>query len=320
MGLGAEPGAGLPDDRAVRDVDPLSRTDGPNDKSDSLDMGAFAVAYALRGFPVLPLHTPAVDGRCSCHRDCGRDCGKHPRTFHGLTDAATDPVRIRDWWGRWPEANIGLATGAVARLFVLDVDDATGGWASLDALQANYGHLPVTPAVLTGSHGVHLYYRHPGRRVPNSAGKLGPGLDVRGDGGFAVAPPSLHRTGRRYAWDTVWHPERIPFAEAPAWLLDMIIAPTVATMPAPPIGVGDSIPDGQRNTVLTSLAGTMRRRGFTQDAILAALLAENAARCRPPLPEAEVASIARSIARYAPTAQPPRSTWRGLRVREVRRA
>jgi Bifunctional DNA primase/polymerase, N-terminal/Primase C terminal 1 (PriCT-1) len=284
------------------------------------DLAAFALSYGASGRPVFPLHTPTEEGGCSCRRDCGRGFGKHPRTLHGVSDATTDAGRIRKWWSTWPVANIGIATGAISELFALDVDEATGGWESLDALQAKYGHLPETPAVLTGSHGVHLYFRHPGQRVPNSAGKLGPGLDVRGDGGFVVAPPSLHRTGRRYAWDTDWHPDRIPFAEAPAWLLDMIITPNVATTAAIPSVEGELIPEGQRNTVLASLAGTMRRRGFTEGAILAALLAENEARCRPPLPEAEVATIARSIARYAPTAQPSRSTWRGLRVREVRRA
>ncbi len=283
-------------------------------------MGAIAARYARRGWPIFPLHTPVADGGCSCRRSCGRDQGKHPRTLHGLSDATTDPDRIRAWWAMWPEANIGLATGAVSGLFVLDVDEATGGWDTLNALQARHGHLPDTPAVITGSLGVHLYFRHPGGRVPNSVGKLGPGLDVRGDGGFVVAPPSLHRSGRRYASDTEWHPDRVPLAEAPAWLVALVVEPVTGTPPAAPLGDGELIAAGQRNTVLTSLAGTMRRRGFTAGAIRAALTVENVARCRPPLSEAEVAQIAGSVARYAPAAPPPRSTWRGLRVREVGRA
>jgi putative DNA primase/helicase len=203
---------------------------------------------------------------------------------------------------------------------VLDVDEATGGWESLDALQTTHDPLPATPAVITGNLGVHLYFRHPSGRVPNSAGKLGPGLDVRGDGGYVVAPPSLHRSGRRYAWDAEWRPDRVPLAEVPSWLAALVAAPAAPTGPAAPLGDDELIVDGRRNTMLTSLAGTMRRRGFTVGAILAALLTENASRCRPPLPESDVEKIARSISRYDPAPPPARPTWRGLRVREVRRA
>ena len=320
MGPGAEPSAGLLDERAVWDRDALSREYGSKDDGEPLAMGVIAAYFASRRSPVIPLHTPVESGGCTCRRDCGRDVGKHPRTLHGLSDATSDPDCIRDWWEMWPEANIGLATGARSGLFVLDVDQATGGWDTLDALQAKYGQLPETPTVITGGLGAHLYFRHPGRRVPNSVGKLGPGLDVRGDGGFVVVAPSLHRSGRRYAWDAVRRPDRIPFAEAPAWLVARVAERTPVTGFRAPLGNSELIVDGQRNTVLTSLAGTMRCRGFTQGAILAALLTENAARCRPPLCEAEVVKIARSVGRYAPAAHPPITTWRGLRVREVRRA
>src|SRR5690349_19137326 len=85
-----------------------------DDKSDpgSDGMIRFALELAAQGRPVFPLHVPEADGRCSCGRDCGRDIGKHPRTLNGLTNATRDLRQIRSWWGMWPDANIGMATGA----------------------------------------------------------------------------------------------------------------------------------------------------------------------------------------------------------------
>jgi putative DNA primase/helicase len=132
-----------------------------------------------------------------------------------------------------------------------------------------------------------------------------------------VAPPSRHQLGLRYEWVPGYGLDECTLAPAPGWLLTLLDPPTsFAERSATPLGDDATIPEGERNTVLASLGGTMRRRGFTEGAILAALLTENAARCRPPLPEAEVAKIATSIARY------PSATlrWRGLRVREARHA
>jgi putative DNA primase/helicase len=283
-------------------------------------MGRFACAYAALGWPVLPLHNPLTEEGCTCGRNCGGSCGKHPRTRHGLADATIDLDWVRGWWHTWTDANIGIATGAKSGLFVLDVDEVTGGRVALEALIASHGDLPKSPTVITGGFGLHLYFRHPGQYVANSTGKVGSGLDVRGDGGYVVAPPSLHRSGHRYAWKADRHPDRVTLAEAPAWLLAMIFTPTPRARPEHPPGDGERIGVGRRNSVMTSLAGSMRRRGFSEDAILAALLAENAVRCAPPLTEAELAKIARSVSRYAPAAPPSGSTWRGVRVREARRA
>jgi hypothetical protein len=281
------------------------------------DAAAAATVYATAGFPVFPLHTAMPLGECSCARPCGRDAGKHPRTAHGLIDATTDPTIITDWWRRWPEANLAVATGPVAGLVVLDVD-AGAGDESIARLEAVHGELPPTWAVETGGGGLHLWYHHTGTPVPSRVGKLGPGLDVRGVGGYVVVPPSLHRSGTRYQWGAAWHPAKLALAPLPAWLRMLMTADRNGLMIPPevvPLGVGvggnhhtdtpPSILEGARNASLTTLAGVMRRRGCGEEAIRAALLAENAARCVPPLAPIEVERIARSVARYAPEPAPP---------------
>ena len=155
-----------------------------------------ALAYARRGWRVLPVYSTEDGGRCTCEK--GRQCdspGKHPVTPHGVKDATTDKNQIRAWWTRCPDSNVGVATGN--GLIVLDVDGSEGV-ETLRKLQDQYGKLPETYLVQTGK-GLHYYYLwSDSQAVRNSAGKLGPGLDVRGDGGYVVAPPSLHQNGRCY--------------------------------------------------------------------------------------------------------------------------
>src|SRR4051812_38514332 len=146
-----------------------------------------AVAYAEQGWPVLPLHTPAPGG-CSCgRRDCPKP-GKHPRTRHGVDDATTDRDRVRAWWRRWPAANVGIATG---ELVVVDVDGPDGRRA------VEHPHRAPEPLPDTlrarSARGEHIYFTAAaGHTVPNSARRIGAGLDVRGTGGYIVAPPSRH--------------------------------------------------------------------------------------------------------------------------------
>ena len=144
-----------------------------------------ATAYAERGWPVLPIWWPLAGGTCACGRpDCSRP-GKHPLSRHGLHDASTDPTVVRRWWARWPQANIGIRTGAASRLLVVDVD-GPAGMESLRTLRLEHGPLPAA-WVRTGSGGWHAYLRlSEGQRVPNSVRRLGPGLDVRGEGGSIV--------------------------------------------------------------------------------------------------------------------------------------
>lgn len=145
------------------------------------------------GFCIFPVSHPGMGGPSA---------GKRPLIKGWQNLATTDPSTIEEWWGRWPEANIGVATGEKYDLAVLDVDVSSGGMESLVSLNKRVGEALETPLMaLTGSFGLHLYFRHPpGGLVKNSASKLGPGLDIRGKGGQVVAPPSLHPSGRRYEW------------------------------------------------------------------------------------------------------------------------
>jgi hypothetical protein len=264
-----------------------------------------ALAYAARGWLVVPLHNPK-QGVCSCRKKNCSSPGKHPRTEHGLKDGSKDPKQIALWWESWPDANLGILTGQGSGLLVLDVDGEEGK-AALKALTAAHGTLPKTPCVKTGRKGAdgkrkgcHYYFCAPeGVLIRNSVGNtnpLGKGLDIRADGGYVVAPPSLHPSGLLYEWLA---PEQ-PLVEVPPWMLAKLAATKPA--PAPAKTQGEIIGEGGRNHALASLAGTMRRRGMTPEAIEAALVTENDARCKPPLPASEVREIARSVARYPPAA------------------
>ncbi len=136
-----------------------------------------ALSYAQRGWPVLSLHTVVAD-KCACGNATCDSPGKHPRTAHGVKDATTNEVTIQQWWTQWPEANIGLATGAVSGIVALDVDPRHGGYQSLgQLLQAHASPLPDTPLNLTGSGGAHLLFAHPGQPISNKVGLM-PGLDI----------------------------------------------------------------------------------------------------------------------------------------------
>jgi hypothetical protein len=158
--------------------------------------------YAGLGWPLLPCHAIA-EGRCACGDvECGSP-GKHPLLRHGLHDASSITSDVDAWWRRWPAANVGVRTGRRpdgSGLVVIDIDPAHGGDESFEELGRTLGSLPETLSVATGGGGRHLYFRHPEPRIGNSAGRLGPGIDVRSDGGYVIAPPSLHRSGRSYRW------------------------------------------------------------------------------------------------------------------------
>jgi hypothetical protein len=273
------------------------------------DMKAGALAYADRfGLAVVPIHSPALDqpSGCDCRNDDCTSPAKHPRTLHGLQDASLDAQQIEQWWSGWPTANIAARTGGEARYVVLDVDPDHGGDESLRDLEARHAGLPPTPTVSTGGNGYHYWFRAPaGVAVHNSAGTLGPGLDIRAEGGYVLLPPSLHVSGKRYEWLTDSHIRDVAVAELPQWLAALLKEPE---HPAPAATVEGGIPAGSRNDTLASLAGSMRRRGMIESAIVAALLTENEAKCAPPLGDGEVRAIAHSVARYQPAPETPLRT------------
>ncbi|TEB08631.1 hypothetical protein Psch_02197 [Pelotomaculum schinkii] len=254
-----------------------------------------ALAHAGRGYPVFPLWWPLSNGRCVCGDPKCASVGKHPIEKGWQELATTSEATILKWWQRWPKANIGIPTGERSGILLLDVDLKGDGPDHLAELEAMNGALPETVEAITGSGGRHILFRYPtGRAIPNKA-RFHSGLDTRSDGGLFVAPGSLHVNGRRYEWETEHHPDDVPLAEAPEWLLRLMEVKPKGNA-APP--VDEYIAEGSRNAVLTSLGGTMRRRGMSQEAIEAALMAENEKRCLPSLGTDEVRKIAESVCRY----------------------
>lgn len=197
-----------------------------------------ARAYTRRGWIPLPLNWVLPDGSCSCQRagECGNP-GKHPRV-RWKDRTAVDAEELGRWWRWWPRAGVGVKTGAVSGMVVIDVDPRHGGDTTLALLEDTYGTLPETLTAETGGGGLHLVFQHPGFNVQNVQNdehrKLGPGLDVRGDGGQIAAAPTLHASGRRYRWRD-WNAEPAPM---PAWLANRLRPPVVEHRPVKPVTVG----------------------------------------------------------------------------------
>ena len=190
-----------------------------NTESSANPLLAAALRYAGRGLKVIPLHEVTPSGACSCAGKDKCSAGKHPRTQHGLKDATTDPVLISKWWKFSPNANVGVVTGPESGVLMIG-PDGPQGITDLDALATLNGGLPPTAHAKSGSGGQHYYFRWPtdARKFGNKQNHRGTKIDVRGSGGYFVAPPSRNATG---AYE--WLDERDP-AEAPAWLLDWIAA------------------------------------------------------------------------------------------------
>jgi hypothetical protein len=207
--------------------------------------------------------------------------------------------QLRAWLRRRPDANLAIVTGAVSGLVVLDVDPRHGGIASLSRWERQHGELPNTLEAQTGGGGRHLYFAHPGGELRNRVG-LAPGLDLRGDGGVIVAPPSVHPSGGRYRWLPGHAPEEARPAPLPGWLLEIARgeAPgSNSTNPGWRQRVSDTVPAGQRNEAIASFTGHLLWHGIDPDVARELLLCWNRAHCRPPLPDDEVTRTVESIMR-----------------------
>jgi hypothetical protein len=179
-----------------------------------------ALLLVKQGFRVFPLHT-AMEGACSCF--LGPDCkqkGKHPVFPGGFYRAGKSMFSVFQQWSTVEHSNVGLRTGD--GLGILDVDVGKGGWESLVELAERYGKLPPSWSVRTGSGGLHVYFRI-AQPVPNSVGRIAPGIDFRGDGGYVVAPGSRHACGGDYQWTHGQTPRDIPLADIPSWLLELAL-------------------------------------------------------------------------------------------------
>ena len=174
-----------------------------------------ALDYAARGWPVFPLQPRT----------------KEPATKRGFYDSTTNPATLRRWFSRF-YYNLEIRTGAASGVFIVDVDGEAGD-TSLRALEAEHGPLPATLISITGKpRGRHLWFRAVGE-IPCSTARVAPGIDVRGDGGYAVSPPSVHPNGATYRWVD----DSIPPAIPPDWLIRLAQRPQriAAPQPLPPI-------------------------------------------------------------------------------------
>jgi hypothetical protein len=240
------------------------------------ELGAYALEYAaLLGWPVFP-----------CKPD------KTPYTQHGFKDASSDPEQIQAWWEQWPDAAIGLPTGRASGVYVVDIDRGKDGPASWQRLEDIHRDV-VTMVARTGGGGWHLYFEAPEFELRNTAGRLGDGIDTRGDGGYVILPPSPHASGSSYEWRKWRRPQHLP-----NWVADAVRGQREA-------GIQErseiaSIREGARDTTLASYAGALRNVGADRESIQAALAAINDTAVDPPLPERDIARIAKSISRYSP--------------------
>ena len=248
------------------------------------DVQQSALDYLDRGWSVVPVRTRE----------------KHPLIAWQVYQQRCATVNdVRAWFARWPNANVGIVTGVVSGLVVMDVDPRHGGNESLAELEREKGPLPQTVEAVSGGGGRHLYFAHPGGTVHNRAA-LAAGIDLRGDGGLIVSPPSIHPSGRHYQWRPGHAPHEITLAPLPGWLLGEIM-PTDSPRGHPLAYwrrlISEGVPKGRRNNTIASLTGHLLWHGVDSDVVSELLLCWNRERSRPPLSDEEVLRTVDSIVR-----------------------
>jgi len=265
---------------------------------------------AAQGIAVFPVYG-CTDGTCHCPEgsEC-RSAGKHPipaLTPRGVKNATTDPKQIRRWFAKEPHANLAWAMGGPLRLIGVDVDPRSEGDASLcDLVEAHGDAWLETFTVRTGSLGNHFVFRLPEGVEPHRA-KLAPGIDLKADGGYLVAPPSVHASGRRYEVE-----KNVYIAEAPDWLVEELVRSEGEPAKVPvdfqayrdrkSSGGGPVIVEGERNERLFRVGCALWGKGEvgSRAELLQRLMETNVERVSPPLAPDEVYKIVDSISsRYA---------------------
>ena len=252
-----------------------------------------ALCYVDIGWPVIPIYS-VVDGLCSCPKASLCDSpGKHPRTRK--VNPSCDRATVKEWWTKWPDANVAIAVGSESGIAVLDVDrhgDVDGVEGLRTLLEG--AELPDTLTVSTGGGGRHLYFVLPDGLTRTRK------IDGVGDlkaSGYVLAPPSAHRSGQSYRFEPGRGLGEIEIAPFPEILAELLARQTPRVgQNSPPSG--SMIYEGERNDRLARIAGAMRGQGCLESSIRAALTEENRTHCTPPLEDSEVVRIASSLATY----------------------
>ena len=241
-----------------------------------------ALRYAARGWPVFPLAPRS----------------KIPlRGSRGFKDATTDTEVITKWWREHPTANIGIATGP-SSFVALDIDPRNGGLQTIDELQARYGELPPTIVSVTGGGGRHHLFRCPDGLRCSGEGGLGNGVERKAEGGYVVAPPSIHPSGQPYRWDH--GPDEQDLAPMPKWVAGGVCPSNgdggnlSGFQVLPPPADGSPVEPGGRNHAATSLTGQYVQDGLTLPQVLQKLHIWNNSNPEP-LPRAEIEKVVRSV-------------------------
>ena len=244
------------------------------------DLEYHAHQYAAAGLAVLPLKPD-----------------KTPFTVHGVLDATKDEATISKWWAQWPAANIGIATGqASGGICVIDQDEKNGehGIETFDKwIYDSMIYIDDTWESRTASGGRHTFFRST-IPVANRVGWLD-GVDVRGDGGYIVAPPSVLADGSRYEWLTSPTDLEAPITNEDDPNVEQLISEiNKKGSSGVPLVIPETIVTGGRNDMLYKMACSLQSNNWTDSAIWAAVKAENATKCNPPLPDDEVDKLIRS--------------------------
>lgn len=235
-----------------------------------------ALKYAKMGLAVFPVRQ-----------------NKAPYTPNGCKDAKTSERSIKSWWKRWPDANIGIATGSISGgIIVIDVDideeKCVYGDESLRDWEKEHGDLPDTWRAITGRGGYHIYYRSD-EKVSNATG-IYSGIDIRGEGGYVIAPPSVHQNGNNYQWEIAPDDMDIHFADQQ--VMDFIHK-TKKEEDKPHFTLPDVIPVGKRNDILFRFGCSLQAKGKKDDYIRQALIDANK-RCEEELEDKELETIIKS--------------------------
>lgn len=247
-----------------------------------------ALRYATRGWKVIPLHGVDEKGLCICRDGCtGKVVGKRPHIKEWQQKASTDEKTIREWWNKWPQANVAIVTGLT--LIVIDIDPRNGGLTTLDEIEKKNEKF-TTLCVQTGGGGKHFYYtKDAAQHIKGGTGLLGLGVDIKSSGGFVVAPPSRHASGFRYEWLN----PTTPMQEIPPWILCELGKAQAQTAYELP----EKIPQGERHNTLLSYAGRLRQAGLLQNEIEERLHKANE-RCVPPFSLQEINELVKSVLGY----------------------